>query len=379
MAEKKEGKNKSSWSQTALRTIADGLGVDIKITAKTNPRDIWNSRERVVYRLTLPNQHKVDVYNFKENIWNDVNQYLIISQAVGNHIDFDEWFKQWRFNFPSLILRPHKKSDIKTNYPIRTESNLLENGVGVDELPEYILYKAPKINLSYMTIEYFPEGTSNPELSFIYSGTVSSIISNIVSYHSQPQSQADYDSDIETERVSGHPKVVLYFQGKKRLPGQTRPTRVQIGFRLMNKVEHQSLSYQGETVLTNEDTKILSNKIKNIFAGKIFRRGPICYTYVIKPMGYIFKYFGEDKESAISMFSSLLSIQNHTLDERRITENIKPWRQSNTPAKTIKVLDSDVTISPGVQPQDLVITGANLILGHSRKSKILYDANKVEF
>lgn len=378
MAEKKEGKNKSSWSQTATKTIADGLGVDINITAKTSPRDIWNSRKRVVYRLTLPNQHKVDFYNFKENIWDDVNQYLITSQAVGNHIDFDEWFKQWRFNFPSLILRPHKKSDIKTNHPIRTESNVLENGVAVDELPEYILYKAPNINLSYMTIEYFPEGTENPELSFIYSGTVSSIISNIVSYHSQLQSQADYDSDIETERVSGHPKVVLYFQGKKRLPGQTRPTRVQIGFRLMNKVEHESLSYQGETVLTNEDTKILSNKIKNIFAGKIFRRGPISYTYVIKPMGYILKYFGENKESAISMFSSLLSIQNHTLDERRIAENIKPWRQSSTPTKTIKVLGSDVTVNPGIQPQDLVITGANLILGHSRKSKILYDSNKVE-
>lgn len=371
MAEKKEGKKKSNWSQTALETIADGLGVDINITAKTSPRDIWNSRKRVVYRLTLPNQHKVDFYNFKENIWDDVNQYLITSQAVGNHIDFDKWFEQWRFNFPSLTLRPHSKSDIKTNYPIRTKSSNTENGVEVDELPEYILYKAPNINSSYMTIEYFPEGTGNLELSFICSGTVSSIISSIVSYHIQPESQIESFNNESYPTIVGHPLITIYFSGKERILKRKDLTRVQISFRLMRKIESLEDAYLGESVLTQEEVDNWSTKIKNTFNDYTFKRGPSIVSYKEHLLGYSFWGYFVDAEEGRRLFSTVLSLQNHQLKPELLRLKQTPFAQNTPIKKTKKILGKDRVVHYSPVEESVYFTHATLKLPHSKQAIML--------
>ncbi|MGB3514668.1 MAG: hypothetical protein WBA93_36750 [Microcoleaceae cyanobacterium] len=292
-------------------------------------------------------------------------QHDMLGNRLGFGINFEKWFEDFEYEFQRNLPSTKKIA----------ESKLKPWGKDIKQRPDKLnlLTKEQAAELGYMKIRFWKDRSVQAD-SEILEGTYSELRQQLRGRMKTQEVMADAAPQRETPIVGGHPQVSLHFSARTRLPGHAKPTRLQISWRLMSKVEHADYKWAGESVLSVNDVAELTNKIITKFKNYKVERGDVICSYIFKPLGYSFWQPLKSKAEAIRFYSDVLSIQGHSLREDLVKDGSKGIKKSTVKPKKKTVLGKEVTIHTAFTKEDLYFRYARLYLPISKQSQTLYVA-----
>jgi len=246
-----------------------------------------------------------------------------LSLRLGFGFTFEEWFEEWQKGFPSLINTNKSNQQLITNYPINNTENADGWRTNIDLRPQYIIKNHPSAHRKFRVIEYFPEGTSNPHQSIIFSGSDSQIINQIILYTSISVSN-EYSNNgfMSPIRVKGRPMVRLYFlEPPDEVDPGFPPIKGTISVRV-NKTVTNGDGFDDLTVLEihNMAVKIIENfATPNPY---IWRRGKETVTYHDIKNGIRTWIYCWDGSTGINLFKRLLDVVGVAFDLSKVKVSI---------------------------------------------------------
>ncbi len=289
----------------------------------------------------------------------------ILGDRLGFTIDFEKWFNDFEYEF---------QKDLPSSKRIGS-SKLKPWGKEVKYRPKKLnlLTKEQAREKGYMIIRFWKDREVEDD-SEVFAGTYSELRRRLIDEMRTQEVFADAAPQRETPIVSGHPQVSLHFSARTRLPNKSNPTRLQISWRLMDKVEHADYKWRGESVLSIDDVYQLKNKIIAKFKNYKVERGDVICSYICKPLGYSFWQPLRTKAEAIRLYSDVLSIQGHVLQENLVKDGSKGIKKATVAPKKKTILGKEVTMHTAFTQEDLYFRYARLYLPASRQAQTLYKA-----
>ncbi|NER03702.1 MAG: hypothetical protein F6K17_14310 [Okeania sp. SIO3C4] len=286
----------------------------------------------------------------------------ILGDRLGFTIDFEKWFEDFEYEFQRHLPSTKKPAT----------SKLKPWGKEIANRPKKLnlLTKEEARKRGYMVIRFWKDRTIEDDAQTL-AGTYTSLIWQLPMIMRAQEVIADAVPEKEAPIVAGHPLVSLHFSARSKLPGKSTPTRLQISWRLMNKVEHIDYRWAGESVLSTADVQQLKSKIIAKFKNYIVKRGDIIYSYTFRPLGYSFWQPLVNREEAIRLYSDVLSIQGHILKQELIKDGSKKIKKATIAPKKKIILGKEVLIHTAFTKEDLYFRYARLYLPISKQSQTL--------
>lgn len=265
----------------------------------------------------------------------------VIKSSVGD-FNFEEWFKEWEKGFPSFVNRFHaSNSEIKTNFPLVDYAGA--NGQTIEAWrkdlstrPTFIKWGEAKQDKKYLVIEYFPD-RSQPK-SILLTGNEGQIINHIIQYHYEGGSgtEGEYEDKIPTEisTLSNRPYIKLYFsQPADEVATGKRSARMEITINIMDKTDTDIDKNYLVTLATRITEQF--NLGKNPYK---YKKGKNYYTYHDWANGYQIKLLANVETEARQMLLKILSIKQHTLNE-------KYWKESRAVNVNVAYPNTEETVT----------------------------------
>lgn len=362
----------NNWEKQILEEVSN-IHKATLIGGSVGSGDIFERANIDVYEFT-PNKDldQDERYYLTGPEWSIILQSSLLKathdmfgKRIGYGIDFERWFEDFEYEF--------QKNLPSTKQPAL--SKLKPWGKDVKQRPKKLnlLTKKQAAELGYMKIRFWKDRSIEVD-SEVLAGTYSELREQLLDKMREQDVIADAAPQRETPIVGGHPQVSLHFSARTRLPNHANPTRLQISWRLMDKVEHADYKWAGESVLSVNDVTELTNKIITKFKSYKVERGDVICSYIFKPLGYSFWQPLRSKTEAIRFYSDVLSIQGHTLREELVKEGNKGIKKSTVKPKKKTVLGKEVMIHTAFTKEDLYFRYARLYLPISKQSQTLYIA-----
>lgn len=267
---------------------------------------------------------------------------LLEIREIGGFLNFEEWFKEWEKGFPSFVNRFHaSNSEIKTNFPLVDYAGA--NGQTIEAWrkdlstrPTFIKWGEAKQDKKYLIVEYFPD-RSQPK-SILLTGSEGQIINHIIQYHYEGGSgtEGEYEDKIPTEisTLSNRPYIKLYFsQPADEVAAGKRSARMEITINIMDKTDTDIDKNYLVTLATRITEQF--NLEKNPYK---YKKGKNYYTYHDWANGYQIKLLANVETEARQMLSKILSIKQHTLNE-------KYWKESRAVNVNVAYPNTEETVT----------------------------------
>lgn len=246
----------------------------------------------------------------------------VLGDRLGFGFTFDEWWKHWEKNFPTLSRVAGSALNIGTkgltsNYPYDARGSREST---VDEAlegrPGYLEWVDPRLKTKpkFRVIEYFPS-RNNKAVSHVLCGSDVQIIQQIIQIHFQLSSiGGDISNDekfINNVSFKGLPKVDIWFlESRETRDPNYKPLRGRLGFRLFKTERYDKL----ETLerLTISEIRQIAVRIFDNFAKPIphrWHRGKESFSYRDKPNGIETWGYCYAESDARELITKLLAVR----------------------------------------------------------------------
>jgi|JFJP01.1.fsa_nt_gi hypothetical protein len=299
-----------------------------KVTKMGAAEKDWNLNE-------FPN---FDVYDYSPNLFLDGNNryklagrewsiilqtsllqaiHDILGNRLGYTIDFEEWFKDFEYEFIKAL--PTGKQP--------PESKLKPWGKDVKNRPKKLnlLDKKKAAEKGYMIIRFWPDREAE-DTSILLAGTYNELRAEMIKIM-RPSAAGGGQGALmrggEIIKRKGQPQIVLWFvEPTEDVEPGYDPIWGRISFRLMDCSD----GINGDKPkITEPDVKRLADQIKTLFYSPtryIWKKGKEQYIYQDIENGYAFNILCRNTSDGRELVQKILQIQNHQFEAKRGKQSI---------------------------------------------------------
>lgn len=350
-----------------------------KVTKMGAAKKDWNLNEH-------PN---IDVYDYSPNLRLDGNnrykiagrEWAIILQVsllqaihdilgnrLGYTIDFEEWFKDFEYEFYKA-LPPGKQPP---------ESKLKPWGKDVKNRPKKLnlLDKKKVAEKGYQIIRFWPDREAE-DSSFLLAGTYNELRVEMIDIMRVKKVDAEvYGIPVTSyqESVKFMPQIFLYFlEDPEDVEPEYNAVDGRITFRVKNETPES---------ITEVNAKILAEKIKTEFAtnkGYVWKKGKTLCSYTDKENGYKLQLNCRSEGEGQELITKLLSIQSVQFEPEKmnIRDNKAPGTAYPTVPPSKIIYGKEVKLPRRMPIADVRFRRAELHIWGRPKPVILIDLSGV--
>jgi hypothetical protein len=241
----------------------------------------------------------------------------ILGDRLGFTIDFEEWFKDFEYEF-NKALPPGKQPP---------ESKLKPWGKDVKNRPKKLnlLDKKKAAEKGYMIVRFWPDREVE-DASILLAGTYNELRAEMIKIMRPSEGGGGSGALMKggsTIKRKGQPQIVLWFGEKiEDVEPGFNPVWGRISFRLMDVSDGV---HGDKPKITEEDVKKFANQIKILFWDSkryIWKKGKEMYIYADYNQGYDFRVLCKNISDGKELVQNILMIQNHQFEAKRGKQNI---------------------------------------------------------
>ncbi|MFM6191078.1 hypothetical protein [Planktothrix sp.] len=241
----------------------------------------------------------------------------ILGNRLGYTIDFEEWFKDFEYEFIKAL--PIGKQP--------PEAKLKPWGKEVKNRPKKLnlLDKKEAAKKGYMIIRFWPDREAE-DTSILLAGTYSELRQQMLAIM-RPSGgsggQGSLMSGSSVIRRKGQPQVILWFvEDREDVEEGYDPVWGRISFRLMDCSDGVS---GDQPAISKADVERLATQIHTLFCAPnraIWRKGKEMYVYADYKKGYDFRVLCRNVSDGREVVQKVLQIQNHTFEAKRGRQSV---------------------------------------------------------
>lgn len=294
----------------------------------------------------------------------------ILGNRLGYTIDFEEWFKDFEYEFIKAL--PIGKQP--------PEAKLKPWGKEVKNRPKKLnlLDKKEAAKKGYMIIRFWPDREAE-DTSILLAGTYSELRQQMLAIMRPSGGSGGQGSLMRGGTIfkrKGQPQVVLWFiEPPQDVEPGYEPIWGRISFRLMDISDGV---HGDKPKITEMDVERLANQIKSLFFSPtryIWKKGKEMYVYRDYKNGYDFRVLCRNISDGRELVQKVLMIQGHTYEGKLGTQSLPddPTSAYPTIPQKISLFGEERTQDRKRPIADVRFTHAELLLSTLSMPIILID------